>query len=252
MTISAQGDIIHETPSGAGDSSKELPTNWLYRRGYVDPTGQFDLTHDSLNLGTATNKTGNTEIASTTWWVDFSNFFEGVGALGGGNVSLLAGHDVSNVDAVVPTNARVTYRLPNGDAKAADQMLLELGGGDLLVKAGNNINGGVYYVERGSGTLSAGNQILTNATRSTTTGAPSFNPTTWLPTTLFLGQSSFDVTAGGSVLLGPVANPFLLPQGINNSYFDKTYFSTFATTDAVDVSSLTGSVTLQDNPSSTS
>ncbi len=251
VTISAQGNIIHETGSGAQDSSKELPTNWLYRRGYVDPNGQFDLTHDSLNLGSITNKTGNTEIASTTWWVDFSNFFEGVGALGGGNVTLLAGQDVSNVDAVVPTNARVTYQLPNGDTKAADQTLVELGGGDLVVKAGNNINGGVYYVERGSGTLSAGNQVLTNSTR-TVGSVASADPINWLPTTLFLGQGSFNVSAGSSVLLGPVANPFLLPQGIDNSYLDKTYFSTYATTDAVDVSSLTGSLTLQDAASGTS
>jgi filamentous hemagglutinin len=254
VTISAQNDIIHETASGAQDSSKELPTNWLYRRGYVDPKGQFDKTHESANLGSGNVKTGNHEIASTTWWVDFSNFFEGVGALGGGNVTLLAGHDVSNVDAVVPTNARVTKQLPNGDQIAADQTLVELGGGDLVVNAGNNINGGVYYVERGSGTLNAGDQILTNSTRSTAAAndPASTNPFSWLPTTLFLGQGSFNVTAVGSVWLGPVANPFLLPQGIDNSYFDKTYFSTYATTAAVDVSSLAGSVTLQDNPSSTS
>jgi filamentous hemagglutinin len=250
VTISAQGDIIHETTSGAQDSSKELPTNWLYRRGYVNPlTGQFDRTHAVSNLGIGPTRIGNNEVASTTWWVNFSNFFEGVGALGGGNVTLLAGHDVSNVDAVVPTNARVTKQLPNGDQIAADQTLFELGGGDLVVKAGHNINGGVYYVERGLGTLSAGNQILTNSTRSAASVA-SLNPTTWLPTTLFLGQGSFNITAVGSVLLGPVANPFLLPQGIDNSYFDKTYFSTYATTDAVKVSSLAGSVTLQDNPSS--
>jgi filamentous hemagglutinin len=248
VTISAQGNIIHETSSGAPDSSKELPTNWLYRRGYVNSNGQFDLTHGSGN--STNNSNPNTEIASTTWWVDFSNFFEGVGALGGGNITLLAGHDVSNVDAVVPTNARVTSQLPNGDTKAADQTLLELGGGDLVVQAGNNINGGVYYVERGAGTLSAGNQILTNSTRTEGSVVPS-SPSNWMPTTLFLGQGGFNVAAGGSVLLGPVANPFLLPQGINNSYFDKTYFSTYATTDAVDIVSLSGSVTLQDNPANT-
>jgi len=272
VTISAQHDIISEllnpsTNTTTPESSAELPTNWLYRRGYVNPaTGAFALTHTSL--GTA--KTGNKEIASTSWWIDFSNFFEGVGALGGGNVTLLAGNNVTNVDAVAPTNARVTYQLPNSngtfaanadnttgtyDQIAADQTLVELGGGNVVVNTGNNINGGVYYVERGSGTLSAGNQILTNSTRSTvsqtliSTGEY-LNPLTWLPTTLFLGQGSFDVTAGGSVLLGPVANPFLLPQGIDNSYFDKTYFSTYATTDAVDVSSLTGNVTVQDNPNS--
>ena len=41
---------------------------------------------------------------------------------------------------------------------------------------------------------------------------------TWLPTTLFLGKGSFDVAARGDVLLGPVANVFLLPEGINNSF----------------------------------
>jgi filamentous hemagglutinin family protein len=276
VTISAQYDIIHETSSGAQDSSKELPTNWLYRRGYVNPaTGAFATTHTLFGTGTTTFHTPYSEIASTTWWIDFSNFFEGVGALGGGNVTLAAGHDVSNVDAVAPTNARVTKQLPSGNGTsftnadgtsgtynqtAADQAMVELGGGDVVVSAGDDINGGVYYVERGQGTLSAGNQIMTNATRSTVIPNPSdatyqlevaeaASPLNWLPTTLFLGsQSSFDVTAGGAVTLGPVANPFLQPQGIGNSYFDKTYFSTYSTTDAVDVSSLTGNVTLQDNP----
>src|SRR5581483_9502858 len=87
---------------------------------------------------------------------------------------------------------------------------------------------------------------LTNSTRAAVSfGTVNPDASTWLPTTLFLGQGSFDVTAGGDLLLGPVANPFLLPQGVNNTYFDKTYFSTYAATDAVDVSSLTGDVTLK-------
>ena len=96
VTIFAQNDIVHLTlRNGAmvADSSRELPINWLYRRGYVDPiTGEFG----AAKFG---------DIASTTWWIDFSNFFEGIGTLGGGNVSITAGHDVSNVDAVAATNA---------------------------------------------------------------------------------------------------------------------------------------------------
>ena len=113
VTIAAQNDIVHLTLRNGAlvpDSSRELPINWLYRRGYVDPaTGLF---------GPA--KFG--DIASTTWWIDFSNFFEGVGALGGGNVSLTAGHDVSNVDAVAPTNARMPKGAPD------PERLIELGG----------------------------------------------------------------------------------------------------------------------------
>lgn len=247
VNVSAQGNLAHVTQNNSGtivmDSEKQLPNNWLYRRGYVSVTGA-----DAGQFGTAANG----DIASTSWWTDFSNFFEGIGTLGGGNVNLTAGHDVSNVDAVAATNARMTYQTATGSLKASDQTLVELGGGDVIVRAGNDINGGAYYVERGQGALSAGNSIVTNFTRSaslqTLTLPPSTTDTrTWLPTTLLLGKGSFDVSAQGDVLLGPVANPFLLPQGKGNTYWDKTYFSTYAPTDSVNTASLTGDVTLRES-----
>ena len=226
------------------DSSRELPINWLYRRAYVDQANQA--------FGHVTRTGNRNDVGSTTWWIDFSNFFEGVGALGGGNVTLTAGHDVSNVDAVAPTNARMPGKDAAGNPIAPNAAsLLELGGGDVVVRAGNDINGGVYYVERGQGTLVAGNSIHTNSTRSPSrtiivTPSEILDPATWLPTTLFLGKGSFDVQAKNDVLLGPVANPFLLPEGVNNTFWYKTYFSTYASTDVVNVSSLAGDVTLRE------
>ena len=240
VTIAAQGSIEHETKNTAGvlvpDSDRELPMNWLFRRGDVNLlTGQF-----------AVGK--NKDITSTTWWVDFSNFFEGVGALGGGNVTMTAGQDISNVDGLVPTNAR----MPKGTPNAAS--LVELGGGDLSIHAGHDIDGGVYYVERGNGMLSAGNSIHTNSTRSPSLAgiialSPDNTPApeAWLPTTLFLGKGSFDVFAVRDLTLGPVANPFLLPEGVSNTYWDKSYFSTYAPTDTISVSSLTGTLTLRES-----
>jgi hypothetical protein len=245
VTIQAQGDIAHLVADNWGDlvadSSREMPFNWLYRRSWIDPkTGQF---------GSAK---ADGEIDSTSWWIDFSNFFEGVGALGGGNVTLVAGHDVSNVDAVVPTNARMPK---SGTPDAAK--LVELGGGDLRVEAGNDIDGGVYYVERGQGTLAAGNSIHSNPTRSIYTGAGSAQdqpksqePASWLPTTLYVGQAGFAVSARGDLLLGPVVNPFLLPQGTGNQAFYQTLFSTYNPESAVTVFSLGGSLTLKDSSSS--
>ncbi len=242
VTISAQNDIVHKTLIAGvltDDSAKELPINWLYRRGYVNPAdGNFGV----ARFG---------DVASTTWWVDFSNFFEGVGTLGGGNLTMNAGHDVSNVDGLVATNAR----MPKGAPSASG--LLELGGGDLSVRAGHDINAGVYYVERGDGTLSAGNEIRTNSTRSPSRGGAItpvevFPPESWLPTTLFLGKGSFDVTARGNLLLGPVANPFLLPGGYNNTFWYKTYFSTYGESDAVSATSLGGSVTVRNTGSTSS
>ena len=43
-----------------------------------------------------------------------------------------------------------------------------------------------------------------------------------------------------------------MPQGINNSFWNKTYFSTYSPDSAVNVSSLTGEITLKDDPDPTS
>ena len=52
-----------------------------------------------------------------------------------------------NVDAVAPTNARMAKGTP------AAATVVELGGGDVIVTAGRNIDAGIYYVERGAGTF---------------------------------------------------------------------------------------------------
>ena len=252
VTISAGADIWHTTQAGTvviADSSAQLPVNWLYRRGLIDPaTGLF-------GIGGVDTSGPNSVVdpsASTAWWIDYSNFFQGVGTLGGGDIALSAGSDIINVDAVLPTNARMAGRDPLSGlnaAPAADN-LLELGGGNLTVRTGDNIDGGVYYVERGEGRLFANGRITTNQARSpslglvrSTANPEIFDSRTWLPTTLFLGKGGFDVGARGDVLIGPVANPFLLPTSLNNKFWYKTYFNTYSPDSSVDVASFGGSVT---------
>ena len=241
VSIAAQQDFGRYLQDSSGpvvtlvaDSSKEMPTNWLYRRGCVDASGVFSkVTNNGVPI--------SDEIQSTSWWIDFSNFFADVGALGGGNVTLATGRDIRNIDAAVPTNARI----PKGTT--ATSALVELGGGDLTLRAGGDIDGGVYYVEKGAGSLSAGGAIKTNATRAAVRVGDVGRATkaNWLPTTLFLGKGSFEVAAAGDVLLGPVANPFLMPQGSGNGLGRRTYFSTYAPDDSVMVTSLGGTVTLK-------
>jgi hypothetical protein len=60
---------------------------------------------------------------------------------------------------------------------------------------------------------------------------------------LISGKSHFQVTASGDVLLGPLSNTFLLPQGLNNRFWYKTYFNTFSPDSSVTATSLGGSVT---------
>lgn len=246
VTLDAGLDIERKTRNNSGlidDSSRQLPNNWLYRRGYVGSDGKFGV----VDLGTASRRFID-PAATTSWWVDYSNFFQSVGTLGGGNVTLTAGNDVRNVDAVAPTNARTPMGRPD------PSKLVELGGGDVTVRAGNDISGGIYYVERGEGILEAGHAITTNNTRSPSFGlvanlnnpsAATLDPLTWIPTLLFAGKSSFDVSARGDILLGPTYNPFLLPTGLNNRFWYKTYFSTFAPDSATEVTSLGGDITLR-------
>ena len=244
VAIFAQNDI-ERLLNGAPDSVKEMPTNWLYRRGHVDANGYFST------LSGAPDGAPAAEIQSTSWWVDYSNFFDDVGALGGGNVVLTAGHDVENVNASVPTNARMPGRDAAGlpTIKPDVSQLVELGGGDLSVKAGRDINGGVYYTERGDTTLRAGQDVTSNGTRAVNSAAAAdtLSPD-WLPTTFFLGQGRVDVAAGRDLWLGPVANPFLCYQGVLNRNYETSYFSTFAPTDSVALSSFGGTVTLQAQP----
>jgi filamentous hemagglutinin family protein len=247
VAIAAGANIGHYTQASGAltvDSTAQLPTNWLYRRGYVDSEGTFGLG----GVDTGGSRDVDDLSASTTWWIDFSNFFQGIGALGGGNVTLLAGLDIVNADALAPTNARMAGQEAGVNIAPDADKFLELGGGDITIRAGNNIDGGVYYVERGTGTLSAGGAITTNRSRSPSLGlllaTPEiYDPLTWLPTTLFLGKGSFEVSALGDVLLGPVVNPFLLPQGLNNKFWNKTYFSTYSEDAEVNVSSFGGDVT---------
>lgn len=248
VSVFAQRNIGHYTRNGSSttliaDSSRQIPTNWLMRRSYIDGSGNYGSFTASGNGTSITDPS-----ASTSWWVDFSNFFEGVGALGGGNVTLKALQDVVNVDAVAPTNARA----PKGVADAS--LLLELGGGNVTVSAGRNIDGGIYYVESGVGTLTAGGQIKTNSTRSPSLGliksltSPEvLDESTWLPTTLFAGKAIFNVSARGDVLLGPTLNAFLVPQGLTNRYWYRSAFSTYGADTAVNVTSLGGSVNLRYN-----
>ena len=266
VSLSAGGDIWRTTLRQGvviADSTGQLPMNWLYRRGYVDPaTGRFGVGGVDAGDPVVTDPS-----ASTAWWIDYSNFFQGIGALGGGDIAMVAGSDVINMDAVTPTNARMAGQRPNpafgqpGEPEflnltPAPANLVELGGGDITVRAGANIDGGVYYVEKGDGTLFAGGVITTNQARSPSRGILSstpqiLDPVTWLPTTLFAGKSTFGVSARGDILLGPVVNPFLLPSGLNNRYWNKTYFNTYSADAGLEVASFGGSVTHRLGTSST-
>jgi hypothetical protein len=192
VSVTAAADIRSAT-------SGQLISDWLGRRG-----------PDGAPYG---------PTANTTWWIVFDDFEQGIGALGGGNVSLNAGRDIVNAGAVVPTTGELLT--PAGGAPAASQLLV-MGGGNLRVRAGGNVISGVFEDDWGNASISAGG-ALTSSTDSTfgqetennsfiqqiTTTLPL--PTAEIYPILAVGNGVFDVNARTGIALQGVTNSTTLP-----------------------------------------
>lgn len=176
-------------------AGSQLVNNWLFRQGrsYVDANG--NTVFEKLDKGSTLN---------TAWWSRFDYFDQGVATLGGGDVSVIAAAGkVVDLSASVATNAYVS-----GPIAAT---LKEQGGGDLLVRAGGDILGGAFYVQKGNaslhadGSVGAGNYLPAGAA-----GPTPLNPV------LAVGDAQFDVSAGHNLVIETSYNPMLTEQSVNN------------------------------------
>ena len=179
-------------------------------------------------------------FANGAWWSARQNFHDGVAALGGGNVSIVAGRDLRDLSAWVPTSA-----IQSGTGTAAT--LRTFGGGDLNVQAGNDVVGGQYLVGLGRGTIAAGGDIG---------GAGQTSQ-------LFLMGASGDganpgavatLRAGGAVNLASIDNPGVVAQtpstGLGPGFSDTPVLSmlSYSTRSAVSVSALSGDLRIGNAP----
>ncbi len=122
---------------GVTDRRRQQIGGWLWREG-GDGLGQ--ATAWGINFGSYTAQMGNS--GATVVPILGLSAFSGIGALGGGNVTLTAGGDIGDaghgIVAAVGGSGRVT----------AGGALLQTGGGALTVTAGGNIGtGGNQFVD---------------------------------------------------------------------------------------------------------
>lgn len=213
LKLYAQGDI------GFVRGTQTI-VDWLYRQGRLKADG---------TLGNTSN--GNAD--NTAWWLNFAQFKQGVGALGGGDVKVSAGGDISGLSVSTPTNARLKGAA-NSLPTAAN--LVTQGGGDIAVKAGGNIFGGVFYAATGQLDIAAAGVV-----GSAGTGV-----------TLALGGSKVVVEAGQGVVADRIIDPFLTAQasgnitgtGLTGNINRITYFSGYNADSSVDLTTLSGDVAL--------
>ena len=192
LQISAGRDILGTAQDGSNpDGSQQSVNEWLLRGG----------TGSAVTSGTT---------APTVWWVQFDQFQQGFGALGGGNLSLSAGRDIVNVGAVVPG---VGY-----DAGAG---VVQFNNGSLSVQAAGNVSQGLFYDQ--SGTF--------NVQATAFVGNPAeFNPA--LATPRFAqGDNSLDIQARLSSTVTLAFNPTAVDSSqLNTSlYGPQTYKTDFFT-----------------------
>jgi filamentous hemagglutinin family protein len=208
IEINVAGNVI-------GATTDQFVNAWLWRVGAPanDPTG-----------------------SSTAWTVDFRAFQQGVAALGGGNVSVTAGGDISNLSVSIPS-----IGVQVGGTTLASNAVDVTGGGDLNVNAGGSILGGSFYVGRGSAILQAGADI----------GAiPVSEGGTGVAPIIGLGDATVAITARGDVALAEILNPSLLNRGaLQGSGGSDVYFSTYGADSSVSLTAIGGDVVLDDNNS---
>ncbi len=195
-----------------GATSNELFTDWLWRAG----------SQASSLFG----------YVPTAWSIEFDRFEQGIGALGGGDVTVRAGGNISDLGAVVPS-----IGLPSADGTT------ELNSGVLTVQAGGNILGGKFLDMAGSATLTAGGGLSAGSLQATTNPKQpvALNPV------LAMGDSQFVVNSRRDITLEGVVDPTLLPQSnaqVPNFANYATYFSTYDDQSSVSIQSAGGAVTL--------
>jgi len=220
IAIKAGGNI-------KGAATGQLMTDWLVR------TGDWSRRND------------HTEERPTMWGINLSGdpdapdsrfFNQNVGALGGGNVRVSAGGSVENLSVMVPTTGKpVGQRAsPDDPVNFLTNEFVVQGGGNIDVSAGKDLLGGVYFTGLGEGRMQAGGNFGIGANG--------------LAPVVALGSSQFELSARQNLTLGAAFNPTVLEQikkpdisGI------ESYFFTYSDASAIDLSSVGGKVTLQND-----
>ena len=98
--------------------------------------------------------------------IDPQLFQEGVGALGGGDIRITAGRDVSDLSVVDDT----TMTTANVSGGASTLALWTFGGGNIFVDAGRDLLGGRIDIGSGIATIDAGRDVASAGTIATTFG----------------------------------------------------------------------------------
>ena len=241
VNITAAGDVV-------GAPVPQMVNNWLFRQGRskIDSSG-------TTVFETQRQSDGSVLTLNTAWWSRPDYFRTGVATFGGGNVNVKAvSGSVRDLSANAASSAYVPGSSPMGSS------LVELGGGDLRVQAGQDILGGNFYVQKGSAMLQAGGSVKAGQLKSRDLSAepPDSQDSVYTAVrpVIALGDASLRITAGQDLEVETIYNPTLARQSIfnapgGNSLDDPQYssFSTYGPQTQARLTALGGNLVLSNN-----
>ena len=206
LDIGAQGSMTAQ-PAG------QRFTEWLNRQGALNKQRYFGEYESNVYGMRPDGSYGPLMLPpeQSSWWVNYAAFQQGVGALGGGNVSVSAGGDLNNLVVVLPTTMRMRGGLAAGEAMTMETR----NGGSMNVEAGGVIRGGQYYIARGTGDIKAGETAVGNSVSVVwNDGEPDRRDFTFsVAPILALGDATLNVRTAGDLRLQTVIDPLLVRYG---------------------------------------
>lgn len=153
ITVTVQGSVLSRRDMALSNALGLTPPVWsgaaaIGRSNSGDEAGESSQPWRVINM----NSLGQLDAA-----INPQLFQEGLGALGGGSITIDAGGMVSDLTIVAETSLRSAVALPQGQAPT--NVLLKWGGGDVAVRAVGDILASRVDVASGTLRLSAGGRI---------------------------------------------------------------------------------------------
>lgn len=242
------GKVTKINPNGSlsDDVLSLLKFNQLFLGGFGAP--QFSEDGGDITLTAANNINGITndlqytnewlirlapidfnesEVKPIGWGIEFSNFKQNIGSFGGGDVSAVAGLNISDLSIIIPTTGKPvgTVKPDTGGFQFDSNEVSVINGGNMSVFAGRNVNGGSFLTGKGQAEITALGSIQGSS-------ANKKGPL------LSMGDSQFKLTAGDDISITGVTDPMIADNGENMNFFSLSSES------KLEVNSLSGHVFL--------
>ncbi|MBY6239909.1 filamentous haemagglutinin family protein [Methylosinus sp. Sm6] len=189
VDVAVGGSIIGLSSARAS----ETWADWLIHYGASDGDGTPFSACD-----------GGAIACQTATFVNYAAFFQQFGALGGGDVTLRAGRDITDISASLPETMIVAGGFSASDPAHA----IYYGGGNLLVQAGGDLNSGTFLVGRGVGRIEIGGSVRQTADNPITRGRDAAT----YPLMLAAQNGFVSIVAKGDITLGTMLDPTTTQQ----------------------------------------